>query len=366
MLDLKTVWNLLGFIFIFPIYLSGCASIGPTKPNKPYSGNSHPAVLNELAQTNPLLVQELGKLPEIQDGISETETSALKDIGKLYKSDSETFDNAFNVMYKIGLPEYRKYCSPLQAVFWLAEDGKLDSTKDILKDYSLKKLLKAAWIFDPLSSRILSDQQIKEIINGIEEEPIKESYLDNLKNGSTHYQIQHNLAADYRRSKRMKSKVFSKDAAKVIKEYLIKVERAPRWKSFDIVIDRLNSPELVDYYERHVISYKYVRGYGEGPEEASRVFINKYGHCAQITAFTVYVLKKAGYEARRYIVADPAGMSPKGNYHRACLFIVGGEKYIMDNGRRDPRGIVRYEDYESLESRKKSEKLQWEPMLYTR
>ena len=93
----QNIWHLSKFIIIFvlTLYLSGCASLGPTKPNLPYAGNAHPAVLNELAQTNPLFVQELGKLPEIQDGISEKEMSVLNDIVELYRSDQENFDNSF-------------------------------------------------------------------------------------------------------------------------------------------------------------------------------------------------------------------------------------------------------------------------------
>jgi len=118
---------------VFLLHFSGCASFDPTKPNTPYSGNPHPAVLNELAQTNLLLVQEFGKLPEIHDGISETEMSVLKGIVELYRNDSTQFDNTFDQMYKVGLPEYRKYCSPLQALFWLAEDGQLGEVKNITK-----------------------------------------------------------------------------------------------------------------------------------------------------------------------------------------------------------------------------------------
>ena len=88
--------------------------------------------------------------------------SALSDIVDLYKSDPANFINAFNEMYKVGLPEYRKYCSPLQALFWLAEDDNL--TDDFIVDFSLPKLIGTAW--KEKKSIFTHDQALK-VINGI-------------------------------------------------------------------------------------------------------------------------------------------------------------------------------------------------------
>lgn len=341
----------LGFYFV-AVFI-GC---GAAKPNTPYPG-AYPSGFDELAYMNPLLAEELGKLPELQDGISVNENYALVKLIKLYDENPNAFNKVFEEMYLIGIADVRKYCSPLQALFWLFEDGKLDDAKDILKDYSLQKLLGTAWDFQ-IKPIHLSEEQISVIIDNVNDKRMQKLY-SNSKNDKEF--LQKIIIFDYH----YQPENFKRKARVIIKE--VKSENKNlRWEDFNIVTDRLNSPELLDYYERHVISYKYVYGYGEGPEEARRVFTNKYGQCAQITAFTVYVLQKAGYEARRYIVANRGLMSPKGNYHRACLFIVNGEKYIMDNGRFIPQGIVRFENYGSSESRKKSEQLQGEPMLYTR
>ena len=341
----------LGFYFVAVFF--GC---GASKPNTPYPG-PYPSGFNELAHKNPLLAEELGKLPELQDGSFVNENYALVKLIKLYDENPNAFNKVFEEMYLIGIPDVRKYCSPLQALFWLFEDGQLDDAKDILKDYSLQKLLGTAWDFqfEPIH---LSEEQISMIIDNTKDKRVQEQFFKH-KNDKKY--LEKLIIINYKHQPR----IFNRKAQVIIKE--VKSENKNlRWEDFNIVTDRLNSPELLDYYERHVIRYKNVYGYGEGPEEARRVFTNKYGHCAQITAFTVYVLQKAGYEARRYIVANRALMSPKGNYHRACLFIVKGEKYIMDNGRILPLGIVRFEDYGSSESRKKSEQLQGEPKLYTR
>lgn len=264
-------------IFISALFfLKGCALLGPSVPNQPYAG-PYPEKFEDVKQNNPLLATEFGKLPEIQDGISEIEQVAMNQIIDLYSRDPLTFNKAFKQMYKVGLPEVRKYCTPLQALLWLAQDGKLGPTNNPIQNYTLKSLLDVAW--DDLYS-----------------------WTD-----------------------------------------------TARWNDFHTVVYRLNSPELLDYYERRVISYKYEPGYGEDPGEAWRVFKNKYGHCAQITAFTVYILQKAGYKAYRHLINHPALMSPKGNLHRVCLFIVNGKKYIMDNGRgHRPYGIIRFEEYEPM------------------
>ncbi|MDF1592225.1 MAG: hypothetical protein P1P89_11965 [Desulfobacterales bacterium] len=137
----------LASLIVLTILLISCASFGPTKPNIPYAGNLHPAILKDLAEKNPLLATEIGKLPEIQDGISPQDEETLKRLCDLYNENSAGFDKAFAEMYQIGIPEVRKFCSPLQALFWLVEDGREDLTKQIMSGYSLKKLLIYSWVF---------------------------------------------------------------------------------------------------------------------------------------------------------------------------------------------------------------------------
>ena len=55
---------LLGLYFVAVFF--GCAA---SKPNTPYPG-PYPSGFNEVASKNQLLAEELGKIPELQDGIS--------------------------------------------------------------------------------------------------------------------------------------------------------------------------------------------------------------------------------------------------------------------------------------------------------
>jgi len=304
------------------------------------------------------LAQELGRLPEIQDGISEPEVKTINKLAELYMSDPDSFGRTFEQMNRIGLPEFRRYCSPLQALFWLSKKEDLETLNSIIVDYSLERLLDRAWIFETVAFE--SEDEVLEIIAGIHNEVEKEIYREDLQAYGI-VKMQRLLFIDYKRNPEM----FSREALALIKKAKVRSQKKSPWSDFELVVDRLNSPELLDYYERRVIRYKYKRGYGEGPEEAERVFNNKYGHCAQITAFTVYILRRAGYDARRYIVANPALKSPRGNYHRACLFVVRGEKYIMDNGRGTPQGIVRFEDYYDTVSPAEAASIQAAPLLRT-
>lgn len=287
-------------MLILPLNISGCA-VGPTKPNDPYTGNTYPAVLNELAQTNPLLVNELGKLPELQDGVSESEMSALSDIVELYKSDPANFVNVFNEMYKVGLPEYRKYCSPLQALYWLAEDNEINISDNLLSDYSLRKLLKKAWNTGPFAQRLLSDTQIREVIDGIENEDIKKLFLDDIEKGIAFHHIQASLAANYERSKRIKRLSFSKKAEKIIEENLLTPQKHPtRWSNYNEIVERLNDPKLLDFYINHNIKY-----YHRIPtyHRSGRSIIKEgYGDCDDLANFGRIVLSKAGYEVFGRIV----------------------------------------------------------------
>jgi hypothetical protein len=137
MKNLVSKLHLLSLIICaYSVFISGCASTNSTKPNTLYPG-PYPSRFNELAHKNKILAEELGKLPEIQDGISEKDTVALEKIIELYNDDPVSFEAAFNEMFKIGIPKVRKYCTPLQALYWMIEDGKTEDAKNIIANYKL-------------------------------------------------------------------------------------------------------------------------------------------------------------------------------------------------------------------------------------
>jgi hypothetical protein len=336
------------------LLLIGCAA---TEPNRsildpdytpPKEGKTTESfstareILTEISLKNDLLAVELGKLPELQDGISFQETQALKRLHRKYVADTDSFDRAFKKMYKTGLPDVRKYCSPLQALFWLAEDNELHSNSNLFVNYSLEHLLAKAWKFDPLSYRLISETQTKEVINGIQMEDIKKKYLDDLFGGATYAEIQRSLVADYKRSRRTGWNTFSRKASKIIRQNLISPKAAPRWQDFSVVIDRLNAPELVDYYEK--ARFKYVYWWELPTPAVSPHYVFKYnkGECVSITRFTVLCLTRAGYKAREY---RGRSISGRFDFHAVCVYEMNGKKYVMDNGKTVPSGIIPWDLY---------------------
>ena len=157
-------------LFILPsILLSACSSFIQTKPNLPkinYPG------YNKIYELNPLLANELGKLPDLQNGYSEIENRALSTITIMYEQNMADFEKVFSTMYNVGLPTVRKYCSPLQALFWLASENIVPN--DFFKEYSLDKLLDNAWVFEKQS--VLNEGQILTVIDAIKNLKDKKQY----------------------------------------------------------------------------------------------------------------------------------------------------------------------------------------------
>ena len=69
-----------------------------------------------------------------------------------------------------------------------------------------------------------------------------------------------------------------------------------RWQHFDEVVDRLNSPKLIEIYLQDNFTYSYKEGEAEGVKSAERVFGDKQGACYDHAVLAGYCLKKNGYD----------------------------------------------------------------------
>ncbi|MFO7666981.1 MAG: hypothetical protein R6V76_10210 [Desulfobacterales bacterium] len=268
-----------------------------------------------------LLMRELGKLPELQDGISIKEAAALDIIANIYKNNTQAFIIAFGQMYSTGIPNVRKYCTPLQAIFWLAEDNEPDTIIMIIQQYSLKALLDKAWKFYDVSD--IEEDRLTSVIKGIKSDNMRQDYLNRGKRLSSGM-LKSAIIEAYKKNRYS----FTKEARATIGTLIDR-----RWDDFDEVTDRLNAPELVDYYERKL--FRYVLQ--EPSASPYYVFTYNEGQCVSITGFTVYCLRKAGYSARELRLAGH-----NAPFHAVCLFEVNGEKYVMDNGKPQPSGMFPY------------------------
>jgi len=320
------------------VFLSSCTSFAPTKPNLSIIDKNYvpsqktekdkdflaaTSILAELSLKNKLFAVELGKLPELQDGISESESSALEQIVGIYKEMPQEFDKAFEQMYQVGKLDVRKYCSPLQAMFWMVEDGRIKIAKDILGDYSLEKLLGEAWVFDEHFLN-LSEKDLMKVVGGIKNEDSRKWYSNAFHDANRKEHASKQLVLDYNKNPNM----FSKEAGEIIKNSLVD---NVRWNDFDIVTGRLNSPELIDYWGRNNLHYEYYRG---DRKTNKSVFMSKQANCYDTTEFTVECLHRAGYKSGNVLV-------DLGEGHNICYFKDEGKLFIMDNGKKGvPQGIM--------------------------
>jgi len=248
------------FVFLFAVF-NGCSATRsnlsimdrdyiPSRKNKT---NQHffaaQTILVQISLRNKLLAFELGKLPEFQNVVSSQEKDALFQLSELYYENSLSFDMSLTKMFQVGLAEVRKYNTPLQALFWLVKDEKLNEAKDIIKYFSLKGLLDYSWLLEHTKHIKRWKWRSKEATKLLEsclddviKRKIKEFY--NKNKGSTDYTIflakKHPEAFEYK-----------------FKPFNAKLEmHENRWKNFSTVIDRLNSLELVFYYIKNNFSYE--------------------------------------------------------------------------------------------------------------
>jgi len=282
----------------------GCAA---TKPNIPYSGPT--PELDKIAQRNLLLATELRKLPEIQDGVSAEERDALEKIVELYHKVPDKFDNAFEQMYQVGIPEVRKYCSPLQTLFWLAEDGNTSLCNQVINKYDLRTLLDMGWTTeesigihskieeaDRLEKKCI-DQALKEELFPyvLPEEVINEAIKYPEKFGMKEY---NGLVIDEQFKKHKK-----------------------RWGNFGAVVDRLNAPKLLHYYDKKNISDEDYLGDWKTNKS---VFESGRGNCVDVSQFNEFCLSKAGYKTYLIDVDTDYG------WHVIAAFKDKGKIYILD------------------------------------
>ena len=186
--------------------------------------NSIQKNLTRIGHLNHRLADELVKLPETTDIISDSSQLALENLLQIYRFAPDRFDHMFACMDAIGLPAHRNYCSPLQALFWLLQDEKLKScglllglniaavpdvngdcqpellpatdTKNLTgesADYTLEKILDAAWKDE---SNLMPDSKVHQIIQRIQVEAEAEQYAQ-LETRHTDLQLQGCIMDDF-------------------------------------------------------------------------------------------------------------------------------------------------------------------------
>lgn len=298
--------------------LSGCAtiSIGKTSPNnslvdklnyvpkdkalqmrKMYHDNPDkylgviPALMSFFDQNGKEfseIAYQLGQLPEWHDKITPQEVQALDELVGVYQEIPEQFEGAFEQMDAVGIKDVRKYNSPLQAVFWLAHDGELQS--DIFGDYSLKKTLNEAWPKEGHDNIIFTEEEKETILKGIKNPRYRSQYKVYFKDfdQGTINAIKWDLKHENR---------FNWSARSTIKSAFKRARTGdPRWGDFSTVMNRLNAPELVDHYIDEEITYERHPSSVTRCQSAGVTFSKKTGDCACAAIFGQNALSRSGYK----------------------------------------------------------------------
>jgi hypothetical protein len=311
-------------ILCISLILSSCSVATSPKANSMAENNIPPSeirenileankLLAEIAEKNILLALELAKLPELKRTISIKELESLKNILTLYEIDPLVFDSAFDKMYKEGIPEIRKFCTPLQALFWLTGKVQFSKQNNPLLNYDLESLLNKAW---GVQGIVLLEEDVKKILT----EPV--------------------YVLDRNEIKSVLS-ILSTDSS-IFRNNSFQNEVRDRWSDYEEVTDRLNSPRLIFKYVKPNVYYPMTL-FNTIRSSPEKTFKTKTGNCGSQALFADYCLKKAGYDSvviRYDCTVGFCGPNPGpeiGNnpppYHWTVAYKEGGVIYELDAAR---------------------------------
>ena len=251
-------------------------------------------VLKEISFFNPSLAIELGKLPEFQRSIKDDNLRALYRFLSLYRVYQVELDTIFEQIFFIGRPEIRRFNTPLQALFWLAKDQKLEDMRFIIRNFNLTDLLELSWPllytehlhrwrWRSIQARKLFDNCLDENLKRKIEAFFKES------RGAIEYII--SLAERHPHKFGYEFQSFNKSLFLQNK----------RWKNFKTVVDRLNAPELIHYYI--IKNFNFETGVALSPK---KTFLEKTGNSHSLALLGQLFLKNNGYQTfvRTVKIAD--------------------------------------------------------------
>lgn len=268
-------------------------------------------LLESLAERNRQLSTELGKIPELQTSIDDEKLAALTKLIEVYFAQPVQFDLAFNQVKKIGKVEIRRYNTPLQALFWLAEEDKIDEIEILIDSFSLNRLLDRAWVLNNTEyfhRWKWRTAQARKLYDSCKDESLKrqiEKYFKDNR-GATDYIIA--LAEKNPESFNHRMEMFD-DALSAHRK---------RWTNFRAVSDRVNSPELIHYYIMG--EYSFEPNIHLPPKET---FQKKYGSSASIAMLGALFLESAGYYTfLHYVRID----------NSECASEHAGAGIILENG----------------------------------
>ena len=131
--------------------------------------------LAELAAAYPQLCEELLKLPDLEE-IDDRDKEAIEDIVELALNPK--YEEAFESMLDEGIKDKRKYCSPLEALLWVAYDRELEGYYP-LRPYYLGRLIGDVWKNTTTSKNYASErwQDFDEVVDRLSSPKLVAMYM---------------------------------------------------------------------------------------------------------------------------------------------------------------------------------------------
>ena len=276
-----------------------------------------------LAQKNTQLAAELRRLPELIREPGGTSPAGLAVLMDVFLRRTDRFESFFKEIFHVGR-HHGRYCAPLQAVYWLAGEGRLD---DFFRQTAtggpvLQKLLDWAWFRE---RRLFSERDIEKIIDGIRPGTTAVEYRG-LRRRRESLDMQKYILEDFQD----KPQVFDPMDLPMIAHTL---ERS-RWQNYKAVCDRLNAPELLHYYLTHRLTYARTPARG-----SYRVFRSGRGQCTDAAYFSRDMLNRSGY--RTFLRSVRWDADPWAGLHTGAGIIDRNGHYLLVanfNGVNRPSG----------------------------
>ena len=284
--------------------------------------------LSILGERNHFLSAEIARLPDLAGKPDRTPCQGLTTLMEAYFSRTEAFESLFAKIYRIGRIGHRKYCTPLQAVYWLAKEGRIEqffnqpAEGKARPDDSrrpnqtrgglpvLDRLLDWAWFEEPV---FFSDRDIRRIIGGIQAPPVMADYR-RLRIRRTSNQLQRYILEDFQDRPGLFD---SGDHG-----YIGKALAQTRWQKFETVRDRLNAPELLHYYLTNRMTYTQTPARG-----TYRTFRSGRGQCTDAAYFSRDMLARSGYQT--FVRSVRWNANPWTGLHTGAGVIDQNGKYLL-------------------------------------
>lgn len=182
---IKRFKRISAFLVIMSSLLFACSQKEPlslNSPNFPFQGELPTCFVN-IENLHPKAAYEIKKFPDILDGVSSNEIKGIDKIIRVIEANPQEFDSTFNEMYSIGKSEHRKYCAPLQALFWISQNFSEEEVFHHVRNFDLNNLLNVAWGNPKHFDKVLfTKKEFEEIINNMNHAQFQKMWKSAVKN----------------------------------------------------------------------------------------------------------------------------------------------------------------------------------------